>query len=86
MTFDSGSQGQLAMVIYEWGDMAYLGKVTSTANDMPVSAPSLASATHAHLATRSRRHTSAHPTLSKVASVITRSWATSSLTFRRTSQ
>ncbi|TFY70000.1 hypothetical protein EVJ58_g95 [Rhodofomes roseus] len=35
VTFDSGSQGQLAMVIYEWGDMAYLGKVTSTANDLP---------------------------------------------------
>ncbi|EPT01530.1 hypothetical protein FOMPIDRAFT_1059714 [Fomitopsis schrenkii] len=34
-TFNSGSQGQLAMVIYEWGDMAYLGKVTSTVNDMP---------------------------------------------------
>ncbi|KZT75008.1 hypothetical protein DAEQUDRAFT_17258 [Daedalea quercina L-15889] len=35
VTFDSGSQGQLAMVIYEWGDMAYLGKVTSTVNDLP---------------------------------------------------
>ncbi|KZT02462.1 uncharacterized protein LAESUDRAFT_738744 [Laetiporus sulphureus 93-53] len=35
VTFDSSSQGQLAMVIYEWGDMEYLGKVTSTVNDMP---------------------------------------------------
>ncbi|KAI0361441.1 hypothetical protein OH77DRAFT_1417699, partial [Trametes cingulata] len=26
VTFDSGSQGQLAMVIYEWGDVPYLGK------------------------------------------------------------
>ncbi|KAI0639574.1 lung seven transmembrane receptor-domain-containing protein [Trametes polyzona] len=26
VTFDSGSQGQLAMVIYEWGDVKYLGK------------------------------------------------------------
>lgn len=34
-TFDSSSQGQLAMVIYEWGDMPFLGKVTSTVNDMP---------------------------------------------------
>ena len=29
VTFDQGSQGQLAMVIYEWGDYKYLGKVTS---------------------------------------------------------
>ncbi|GBE77694.1 hypothetical protein SCP_0105760 [Sparassis crispa] len=35
VTFDSSSQGQLAMVIYEWRDMHYLGKVTSTVNDLP---------------------------------------------------
>lgn len=29
VTFDSSAQGQMAMVIYEWGDMAYLGKITS---------------------------------------------------------
>ncbi|KAH9065780.1 lung seven transmembrane receptor-domain-containing protein [Lactarius vividus] len=29
VTFESKSQGQLAMVIYEWGDYQYLGKVTS---------------------------------------------------------
>lgn len=28
-TFDSTSEGQLAMVIYEWRDMSYLGKITS---------------------------------------------------------
>ncbi|KAI0328533.1 hypothetical protein GY45DRAFT_1347163 [Cubamyces sp. BRFM 1775] len=28
VTFDSGSRGQLAMVIYEWGDVGYLGKET----------------------------------------------------------
>lgn len=38
VTFDGKSQGQLAMVVYEWSDMAYLGKVTSTVNtDLPVS-------------------------------------------------
>ncbi|KAJ3556522.1 hypothetical protein NM688_g1987 [Phlebia brevispora] len=33
VTFDESSQGQLAMVIYEWKDMPYLGKVTSTTGD-----------------------------------------------------
>lgn len=38
VTFDSSSQGQLAMVIYEWKDMPYLGKVTSQTDEfMPVS-------------------------------------------------
>ena len=38
-TFDSSSQGQLAMVIYEWKDVEYLGKVTSNADELyPVSA------------------------------------------------
>jgi hypothetical protein len=32
------SQGQLAMVIYEWSDMKYLGKITSVSDDtLPVS-------------------------------------------------
>ncbi|KAI8981387.1 lung seven transmembrane receptor-domain-containing protein [Trametes punicea] len=35
VTFDSGSQGQLAMVIYEWGDVAYLGKETSPTGELP---------------------------------------------------
>ncbi|EPQ60397.1 protein PTM1 [Gloeophyllum trabeum ATCC 11539] len=33
VSFDSTSQGQLAMVIYEWRDMEYLGKVTSMTDD-----------------------------------------------------
>ncbi|KAF8898991.1 protein PTM1 [Infundibulicybe gibba] len=33
VTFDAASQGQLAMVIYEWADSAYLGKVTDPSND-----------------------------------------------------
>ena len=37
VTFDAGSQGQLAMVIYEWGDEEYLGKDTSRSEDFPVS-------------------------------------------------
>ena len=38
VTFAEESQGQLAMVIYEWTDMTYLGKVTSHTDEyMPVS-------------------------------------------------
>ena len=37
MTFDASSTGQLATVIYEWGDVGYLGKDTSTTEDLPVS-------------------------------------------------
>ncbi|KAI0068150.1 hypothetical protein BV25DRAFT_1793885 [Artomyces pyxidatus] len=33
VSFDSTSQGQLAMVIYEWKDYQYLGKVTSEIDD-----------------------------------------------------
>ncbi|KAL5494927.1 hypothetical protein ACEPAI_389 [Sanghuangporus weigelae] len=33
VTFDDSSQGQLAMVIYEWKDVQYLGKVTSLVDD-----------------------------------------------------
>ncbi|KAI0719950.1 lung seven transmembrane receptor-domain-containing protein [Cerioporus squamosus] len=35
VTFDAGSQGQLAAVIYEWGDVEYLGKDTSKSGDLP---------------------------------------------------
>ena len=37
VSFDSTSQGHLAMVIYEWKDYQYLGKVTSKTEDLPVS-------------------------------------------------
>ena len=38
VTFDAKSQGQLAMVIYEWTDAPYLGKITSMSDDtLPVS-------------------------------------------------
>jgi hypothetical protein len=33
ITFDKSSQGQLAMVVYEWSDSRYLGKVTSLSDD-----------------------------------------------------
>ncbi|ETW87041.1 hypothetical protein HETIRDRAFT_468833 [Heterobasidion irregulare TC 32-1] len=33
VSFDSTSQGQVAMVIYEWKDSPYLGKVTSKVDD-----------------------------------------------------
>ena len=37
VSFDSTSQGHLAMVIYEWKDYQYLGKVTSETEYLPVS-------------------------------------------------
>lgn len=37
VTFESGSRGQVSMIIYEWGDVQYLGKVTSLDEDLPVS-------------------------------------------------
>ncbi|SRR6266702_4718771 len=38
VTFESKSQGQLAMIIYEWCDYKYLGKVTSEIDEyLPVS-------------------------------------------------
>ncbi|KAF9269939.1 hypothetical protein L218DRAFT_975984 [Marasmius fiardii PR-910] len=33
VTFDASSQGQLAMVIYEWTDSSYLGKITSMSDE-----------------------------------------------------
>ncbi|KAJ7040415.1 lung seven transmembrane receptor-domain-containing protein [Mycena alexandri] len=37
VTFDAASQGQLAMVVYEWSDVQYLGKITSfTDDELPV--------------------------------------------------
>ncbi|KAJ6575316.1 lung seven transmembrane receptor-domain-containing protein [Mycena capillaripes] len=36
VTFDAASQGQLAMVVYEWSDVQYLGKITSLSDeDLP---------------------------------------------------
>jgi len=37
VTFDDSSHGQLAMVIYEWQDVKYLGKETYGEDDLPVS-------------------------------------------------
>ena len=84
VTFDSSSQGQLAMVIYEWKDMQYLGKVTSMVDDMlPVSDPSRVPTCLRYLTHCSRRHTYARPTLSEVASATTHSSAASSSTSQK---
>ena len=39
VSFDNASPGHLAMVIYEWTDVMYLGKITTseTDDDLPVS-------------------------------------------------
>jgi len=34
VSFDSTSQGNLAIVIYEWKDYKYLGKVTSNTEEL----------------------------------------------------
>lgn len=36
MTFSAESQGEVSMVIYEWQDVIYLGKQTSTDEYLPV--------------------------------------------------
>ena len=36
VTFSAESQGQVSMVIYEWQDVVYLGKQTSTDESFPV--------------------------------------------------
>jgi hypothetical protein len=36
VTFSTESQGQVAMVIYEWKDVEYLGKETPTDEYLPV--------------------------------------------------
>ena len=43
VSFDNVSPAHLAMVIYEWADMQYLGKVTKSETDdsLPVSLPIL---------------------------------------------
>ena len=38
MTFNAGSQGELAAVIYEWADVQYLGKDMSQPGELPVRA------------------------------------------------
>ncbi len=38
ISFEATSQGNVAMVVYEWADAQYLGKVTSRTDDLlPVS-------------------------------------------------
>lgn len=59
VTFDSISQGQVVMVIYEWSDVQYLGKVTSTVGDLPVST-FMAEYPITNRLPPSRKHMSAH--------------------------
>ena len=50
VSFDSTSQGHLAMVIYEWKDYQYLGKVTSKSEEyLPVSIVPCEYPRHAHV-------------------------------------
>ncbi len=70
VSFDSTSQGHLAMVIYEWKDYQYLGKVTSETDDyLPVSVHS-ASTRDTLISLVSRRRMCVPPTLCEVASVM----------------
>jgi hypothetical protein len=68
VSFEGTSQGQLAMVIYEWGDYHYLGKVASeTVDHLPVSI-SHAATRHALMSRVSRRRMFAPQMLCEVAS------------------
>jgi hypothetical protein len=63
VSFDSTSQGHLAMVIYEWKDYQYLGKVTSKTDEyLPVSIV-LPSDRNTLICLASRRHMYAPPML-----------------------
>lgn len=63
VTFDNTSPGQVAMVIYEWQDVKYLGKVTSKVDDLlPVSISYYRTNVHIYNNTMdSRRRMFAHP-------------------------
>ena len=62
VTFAAGSQGQLALVIYEWADSKYLGKVIDpNASYMPVSGEFEIGKEHSRL-THCRKLMSAPPT------------------------
>ena len=76
VTFDeTSSQGQVAMVIYEWKDVKYLGVTTSVSDDsLPVSDPLI---THPALLSnnlRSRRPTYAQQMQSEIAAALLKTW------------
>lgn len=71
------------MVIYEWKDVKYLGKVTSYIDDyFPVSFFSLQLCYSDNLRPHSRRHMFAPPMLSGVGSATDPSWEGSSSIYR----
>ena len=62
VSFDSMSQGNLAMVIYEWADVKYLGKETiSDVDDAPPVRPTSNIARRASECNHSRKPTSVQP-------------------------
>lgn len=84
VTFDSDAQGQVAMVIYEWGDVDYLGKVTSATDEgLPVSMLCHCCSERIQASEHSRRPMSAQATPSGADSAMILSWANSLSTFRR---
>ena len=74
------------MVIYEWGDVDYLGKVTSVANDLPVSLLCHRDAKRVQANEVSRKHTSAPPMQFGEPSVTTLNSVTLSLIYQRANQ
>lgn len=90
VTFDETSQGQLAMVIYEWNDNQMLGKVTSLDDDslpvsinLPIGSPTRWRALLTTLF--SRKHTCVHLMPSVVVSATPAIWESSSSTCLRAS-
>jgi hypothetical protein len=70
VSFDSTSQGHLAMVVYEWEDYQYLGKVTSETDEyLPVSSNTV-QVRDTLMSLVSRRRMYVPPTLCEVASVV----------------
>lgn len=75
------------MVVYEWKDMSYLGKVTSQEDEfMPVSCPSRMPTCARDANNHRRRHMSARLMQSEGASVTPHNSAASSSTFQRGSR
>lgn len=83
VTFDSDAEGQVAMVIYEWRDVQYLGKVTSTVDGFPVSVLCHHGSGHVQANKHSRRRTFAQAVLSEMVFAIILSWDVSLLIFPR---
>jgi hypothetical protein len=49
VSFDATSQGNLATIIYEWADVQYLGKETTTDTEEPLPVRTIYNVSFSHL-------------------------------------